>query len=199
VGIGDVMMDEAEAKAHFAALNEHLKELRPLFDAFCARHGFWYMNRQALGRYPRIRIERTRTTTIWFDLSMGLDSNGKRFEKFWRELPYDFGGGAYCVLQDNSKQVFRFGKIIDCFQNRPFDQIGSILIHEMEIHLPTLEQWDVQYLLSHGTKVPLGGSAPPRSYADQWESAAQQPFTFEEWAEYYSRGGVSRDGMVARG
>jgi len=39
----------------FVALNEHLKEVQPIFDAFCARHGFVYVPRQAIGRYPRIR------------------------------------------------------------------------------------------------------------------------------------------------
>ena len=117
---------------------------------------------------------------------MGLDSEGKRFEWFRRDLPYDFGAGADCVLQNGSKHESRFGMMIECFRNRPFDQIGSILSYEMETHLPTLEQWDVQYLLSHGTRVPLRGSESTHLDADQWGTAAQQPFTFEEWARYYS-------------
>src|SRR6516165_5430607 len=71
---------DAMNEADFAALNEHLEELRPIFDAFCARHRFVYGDRKSLGRYPRIRIEKTGATKIWFDLWMECDKEGQRFE-----------------------------------------------------------------------------------------------------------------------
>jgi hypothetical protein len=56
------MLDEAAFLASnkvldWVALNEHLAEVRPIFDAFCTRNRFAYVNRLSLGRYPRMRIE----------------------------------------------------------------------------------------------------------------------------------------------
>jgi hypothetical protein len=61
-------MNEAEMKAHFEALNAHLLELRPIFDEFCDCHGFHYLDQVAVGRYPRIRIERRGPINLYFDL-----------------------------------------------------------------------------------------------------------------------------------
>jgi hypothetical protein len=145
-------MNESE----ISALNEHLEEVRPLFDSFCARHGFVYVNRSSLGRYPRVRIEKVGATTIWFDLWMECDKDGRRFERFRRDLPYELSAGAYVDLQDGSKYGTRFQKAVQCFAGKPFDQIGAVLQGEMERYLPTLEQWDVQYLKDNGKKVQLG-------------------------------------------
>lgn len=146
------MMNEAD----FAALNEHLEEVRPIFDAFCARHGFVYVNRKSLGRYPRIRIQRPGAPTIWFDLWMEFDKDGRRFERFRRDLPYELSAGASLILEDGSKYGVRFDKCFQCFAGKPFDQVGAVLETEMEKHLPTLERWDAQYLRENGEKVQLG-------------------------------------------
>lgn len=146
------MMNEAD----FAALNEHLKEIRPIFDDFCARNGFVYVDRKSLGRYPRIRIERPGKTNIWFDLWMEFDKNGQRVERFKRDLPYELSAGAYVDVQDGSKFGTRFQKAIQCFSGKPFNQISALLQSEMETKLPTLEAWDAQYLEDNGEKVNLG-------------------------------------------
>jgi len=140
----------------FAALNEHLEELRPLFDIFCARHGFVYVDRKSLGRYPRVRIEKTATTKIWFDLWMECDRDGHRFERFRRDLPYELSAGAFVDVPDGSKYGVRFSDSVQCFSGKPFDQVGAVLQSEMEKHLPTLEGWDVQYLREKGKKSQLG-------------------------------------------
>src|SRR5580700_918068 len=136
------MLDEAD----FVALNEHLEEVRPIFDGFCATHGFVYVSRTALGRYPRVRIKRLRETEIWFDLWMEEDKDGNRFEQFRHDLPYELSAGACVVVQDGSKHGTRFSKIMLCFVGKPFDEVGAILQSEMEKHLPTLETWDAQHL-----------------------------------------------------
>jgi hypothetical protein len=146
------MMNEAD----FAALNEHLEEVRPIFDAFCARHGFVCVDRKSLGRYPRVRIEKTGATKIWFDLWMECDKDGQRFERFKRDLPYELSAGAYVDVQDGSKYGTRFQKAIQCFSGKPFEQVSAVLQSEMEKHLHTLEQWDVQHLKDNGKKVQLG-------------------------------------------
>jgi hypothetical protein len=33
----------------FIALNEHLQEVQPIFDTFCARHGFANLNERSSG------------------------------------------------------------------------------------------------------------------------------------------------------
>jgi hypothetical protein len=155
------MMNEADFLASnkfmdFVALNEHLKEVRPIFDDFCARHGFVYVPRQAIGRYPRIRIARDGLTRLYFDLWMDFDEKGSRFEKFRRDLPYSLYAGASIIENDGSKHGVRFQKGFVCFSGKPFDQVAAVLQSEMEQHLPTLEGWDAQYLKDNGQKVRLG-------------------------------------------
>lgn len=151
------MKDETDFEAHFAALNEHLEEVRPIFDAFCASHGFSYVNRRALGRYPRIRIQRPGEPKIWSDLWMELDKHGQRFEHFRRDLPYELSGGAYLDVQDGSKYGARFGTSLQCFAGRPFEEVGAVLQEQMEKHLLILEGWDSQCLKEHARRQQLGG------------------------------------------
>ena len=146
------MMNEAD----FKTLNEHLQEVRPIFDDFCAQNGFAFVDRKSLGRYPRIRIERPGTTRIWFDLWMELDKDGHRVEHFRRDFPYELSAGAYVDVPDDSKHGTRFQKSFQCFSGKPFDQISAVLQGEMQTHLRTLEEWDVQYLKDKGKKVQLG-------------------------------------------
>jgi hypothetical protein len=146
------MMNEAD----FAALNEHLQEMRPIFDDFCTRNGFVYVDRKSLGRYPRIRIEKPGATKIWFDLWMESDKDGQRFERFRRDLPYELSAGAYVDVQDGSKYGTRFQKSLQCFSDKPFDQVGAVLQNEMQKHFHTLEEWDTPYLKDNGEKVQLG-------------------------------------------
>lgn len=145
-------MDETD----FEALNEHLQEVRPIFDAFCASHDFVYVDRRALGRYPRIRIEKTTALKTWFDLWMECDKNGRRFERFSRDVPYELSAGVYVDVQDGSKYGIRFQKAILCFSGKPFRQVGPVLRTEMDRCLKKLEQWDVECLKDDGTKVQLG-------------------------------------------
>jgi hypothetical protein len=147
-------------EAHFAALREHLQEVRPIFDEFCARHSFVYASQSSLGRYPRIRIVRPGLykddiIELWFDLWMGLDEKGNYFEEFRRDLPYDLGAGAYINVSDDSGHTSRVGIRFACFSGKPFDQVGAVLQGEMQKHLVTLEKWDVQYLKDHGERVQL--------------------------------------------
>ena len=87
---------------HYAQLNEHLKEFAPIIDSFCSSHGFLYVDRISLGRYPRIRVERNETHKIWLDLWLELDDDGQRFAKFRPDLPYELSAGAAVVIQDGS-------------------------------------------------------------------------------------------------
>jgi len=66
-------------------LAEHLQAVRPLVDEFARAHGFELVDPRSLGRYPRIRIARADQPQIWFELWMGLDEHGRRYERFRRD------------------------------------------------------------------------------------------------------------------
>src|ERR1700677_2944719 len=88
----------------FIKLRKHLSTVRPIIDEFCRAHEFACVNPLSLGRYPRIRIEKAGDINRWLDLWMGLDKDGKRFEKYFDDVPYDLSAGAYADFKD--KTVF---------------------------------------------------------------------------------------------
>ena len=143
-------MTETEYMAMFAAINEPLKELTPIFDAFCKDHSFSYVNRKALGRYPRIRINRSKHYTIWFDLWMECDPDGRRYEKFWREAPFELGAGSTVDYHQPEFRV-RYGKAALCFSHKPFCALAAILREHMDLWLPKIEKWDCAFLKEHGS------------------------------------------------
>jgi hypothetical protein len=145
------MMTEAD----FAALSEHLVEVRPIFDEFCAQSGFVHVAKTAIGRYPRVRIARERLTRLYFDLWMDWNEEGRRFEKFRRNLPYSLYAGASIIDDSGAGCRIRFQKGITCFSGKPFDQVGAVLLSEMQKHLPVVELWDAQHLREKGKEVQL--------------------------------------------
>jgi hypothetical protein len=148
--------DYAAFKAHFDALNEHLQEIHPIMDDFCSRNGFAYVDKKSLGRYPRIRIEKLGPIELWFDLWMELDKDGRRFERFSPDLPYELSAGAHVIVEDGSAHGTRFQKSLLCFSGKPFERVGAVLKSEMEKYLCIIKEWDAQYLIEHGDKVKLG-------------------------------------------
>jgi hypothetical protein len=143
-------------EADFDALREHLHEVRPIIDAFCERHGFVYADPMTLGRYPRIRIERRGAVTVWFDLWMEFDKNGRYFKKFWRGIPYELSAGASFDIVDESLCGVGFYKVLTCFSAVPFEQVGSMLMEQMEKHVDVVMSWDEALLRREGTMRRLG-------------------------------------------
>ena len=139
-----------------ATLIEHLSEVRPIFDVFCAQYGFVPVAQASIGRYPRIRIERSGAVNVWFDLWMEFDREGRRFEHFTRDLPYELSTGASVVLEDEFNGTVRFQKAIQCFSGKPFAEVGAVLLSEMQKYLSIVEKWDAHHLLTYGKKVDLG-------------------------------------------
>ncbi len=144
------------AHGHYAALNEHLLEVRPIMDEFCAQNGFVYVDRKSLGRYPSVRIERPGSITLWFDLRMEDDKEGNRFEEFRRDIPYELNAGAYIEMPDGSRDGIRYSKYLVCFSGKPFREVGAVLCSEMEKYLPIVDKWDAQYLTSVAIEFPNG-------------------------------------------
>jgi hypothetical protein len=149
--------------ADFVALGQNLCEVRPIFDGFCARHGFGHANPHSMGRYPRVRIHRMMRPLIYFDLWMALDANGRRFEHYRPDLPYDLGAGAYVDMkEDGPTGGTRFGTSMVCLSARPLSAITPVLLQTMEEHLPRLEAWGVRDLQERGRRSPIAAVARNR-------------------------------------
>ena len=145
-------MKESDLEAFYS----HLSEVRPIIEKFCALNGFELVDQKSLGRYPRIRIKRPGMVRCWFDLSMELDTNGRRYEKFSRDIPYELSAGAYVDVQDGSKYGSRFQKSVSCFSGTPFGRVPAILQNEMQKYLPRIDGWDMDSLKDKGQKIELG-------------------------------------------
>lgn len=146
-------------EADYDALRKHLIEVMPIFDMFCGSHGFNYLPKPAglehlkfwpsLGRYPRVRVNRYGDINLYFDLWMDEDKNGERFEQFRRDLPYSlYCGGGLDEFDGPDRVRFHIG--FTCFSGKPFDQVGAVLMNEMETYLPIIESLDAQYLRDFG-------------------------------------------------
>jgi hypothetical protein len=141
--------------ADFIALGQNLGEARLIFDDFCARHGFVHANPLSLGRYPRIRVTKTAATLMYFDLWMALDANGRRFEQYRPDLPYDLGAGVWIDVPDDNGGGTRFSSFGECLSARPLQEIIPVLLQTMEEHLPGLVAWSVDDLKAKGRRSPL--------------------------------------------
>lgn len=141
----------------FLTLNEHLEEVRPVFDRFCTQHGFAWVDKRSLGRYPRVRIRKEGKIDVWYELAMAPDEHGQRIDRFTPDALYELGAGGSITVQDGSRFGTRFQKAFWCFSGVPFHRVPAILMAELEKHLPQLEEWDAEYLKAHGQRVRLGG------------------------------------------
>ncbi|MBS2035703.1 hypothetical protein JST97_12000 [bacterium] len=136
-------LDEEFLWGHFAAINDHLSELKPIIDQFCARYKFRAIENRA-ERNPRIRLERAGQPTLWLDLRME-QKQGR--EVIHQDLPYELSCGA--ILDDGQG---RYYKILQCFSGRPFEQVLSQLKGELENALRLLLTWDAKFLKKNGDR-----------------------------------------------
>ena len=148
-----VMMTQAD----YERLRVHLDEVEPLALEFCNRHGFSRVPRERLGRYPRLRVNSVGRPSTWIELSMDLDGQGKRFELFRPGLPYSLHAGVYLDVYDTPQTGTRFYSPVSTgFVAKPFEEVGAVLIEEMEKLLPDLAGWDANALQARGKRSPLG-------------------------------------------
>lgn len=147
-------MDESD----YLALNQHLEEVLPIISRFNKLHDFSMVDRISLGRYPRIRIQKSTPLCIWFELWMKLDKDGRHYEEFRRDIPYELSAGAFTDIHEGSKDRFRYAKSFVCFNDLPFDQVSSVLEKALLKDLPTLDGWNAEYLVRTGEKIKLGGA-----------------------------------------
>ncbi|MFN8609484.1 MAG: hypothetical protein U0931_18240 [Vulcanimicrobiota bacterium] len=136
-------LDEDYLWDHFAAINDHLSELKPIVDQFCARYKFTASEHRA-ERNPKIRLERAGQPALWLDLRM---EQKRDREVIHQDLPYELSCGA--ILDDGQG---RYYKIVQCFAGRPFEQVTGTLKSELEKALRTLLGMDVAYLRKNGDR-----------------------------------------------
>lgn len=148
----DTYLDSEYLVGEYASLNAHLVEILPLIAKFCEENGFCFANRKSLGRYPRVRIERIRgQITEWYDLSMDLTPDGKRYEDFEPGRPYGLGAGAFFVqpaTEGSRARMYSFAKCI--FEQRPYSQVKTALIGELILGLSEISRWDSVFLEKNG-------------------------------------------------
>ena len=87
---------------------------------------------------------------------MGLDAAGHRFERFSRDLPYDFGADVFMIVTDSMGHQTRFNAWVTIFRDKPFDEIGAVLRGELDNHLVIVENVTAEYLRSYGKQLELG-------------------------------------------
>jgi len=147
-------MTEDEFERHFRMLGQHLGPVRPIFRAFCEKHGFEEMQRTAIGRYPRIRCWKQGIVEPWIDLWMSVDNTGKRFETFSEKLPYELSAGSSFQRKDQNGQVWRYSKCFAIWE-KPGDVIAEGLLEDLEGALDVIGKWDAGFLEKHGEGIRL--------------------------------------------
>lgn len=143
-------------ESDFANLSLHLESVRPLVEEFCQRRGFERIEGPSVGRYPRIRLQRTGEIILWIDLWMGLDSAGHRFSQFFPSIPYELSAGAYFDEPSGHREKFRFQKSFLIWTAKPFTEVPANLNSALEEALVEIEKWDLSFLREQGLRVRLG-------------------------------------------
>ena len=143
----------------FEILNRHLGAVKPIFNHFCDKYGFIFAPQLSIGRYPRIRINKEKENEIglWFDLWMELDASGKRFTKFFPTIPYELSVGGKVDMKDGTLYGHRYYKSFSGFANKPFNEVSSILLEELETNYKIVSKWSVEFLKAEGKRIQLGG------------------------------------------
>lgn len=143
-------MNESE----WESLREHLSVLQPMMEQFCHHYAFSPSDPMTLGRYPRLRIERGGDLTLWFDLWMALDDNGKYYSKFHSNIPYDLSAGVYFETEEGSERT-RYDYSFACLERVPFSELTEKVTPAMTAALPRIAAIERRWLLSHGRRVVL--------------------------------------------
>lgn len=137
--------DESYLFDHFLDLNRHLSEVRPIFDRFCREHGFAYVDRRSVGRYPIVQVERPGPVCLKLRFELGLDAEGRRYLRFHPQLQHELSVGASLPDPDG---YCRWEVIFD---HRPFIEVPGVLESELERALALAESWDEAWLRRNGT------------------------------------------------
>lgn len=140
----------------FEQLRLHLGRVLPNIENFCIEAGYEFVNQKSLGRYPRIRIERTGEINRWIELWMELDEDGNRYEHYFEEIPYELSAGAYINIPDHTEYGHRFQKSFLLFSRKKFKDIPTIITTELKKANEKLAGWNRNILINEGKRVDFG-------------------------------------------
>lgn len=155
---------EEEFEEHFRKLRAHMELARPVFDQFSAKHGFHWRT-QALGRSPRIIVDRPGDIELGIELAMNLDKIAVPITQlqFAPDLPHWLGVWALLDISGSPvhpaglKSVLglRLHKTHTVFEAAPFHEILPGLALHLEKLLSVAESWTPMDLIQTGYRVQL--------------------------------------------
>jgi hypothetical protein len=137
----------------FKSLRVHLEQVTPITDAFCNRYGFVSMSQQSIGRYPRIRLTKDMDIHYWIDLWMAYDTNGKRFTRFFDEVPYDLAAGASFFDESDEGNKIRHQMNVSIWKIEPFNKMITTLEASLELAFKIISPWTMADLKAKGEKI----------------------------------------------
>jgi len=125
----------------FERLRRYLEvEVHPIFDAFVLSHDLTRATR--LGRYPRVRAERTRDdgAVLWIEFCMALDPQGRYFEEFFEGAPHELGAGVFIDVQEKEELV-RYHETLALYMDRPYVLAVKTLKEDLERLWEQVASW----------------------------------------------------------
>jgi hypothetical protein len=137
-------LDSPEA---YQRLGQHLSVVDPIIEEFCRDTGF---ARRTTGvtRYPIRRLDRHGEVSWFIELRMDEDERGERFDRFFPDVPYTLGGGAW--MDRGGHRYFDVSVIT--FTRLPFQQIPSRLASDLRQTWERIRHFTPDYLIALGPR-----------------------------------------------
>ena len=123
----------------FDALRRSLCKFEPAVQAFCVQYGF---KQRAIGRYPKLRLERTRADSQinqWIDLWMKYDDEGKYRTSWDEKTPFELNGGADLSFDSDGKIIVRY-VTCEVWQSMPYEEAVLSIVDSLEKLLIEIEK-----------------------------------------------------------
>lgn len=115
----------------YVRLGRHLEEIDAVFQQFLRASGY-SDNTGALGRYPHRSAIFYGSVCRKIDLQMAEDSEGKRFDAFFPDIPYTLWAGAWLDEGDiryTARRPSDANFIV--FERLPFSSVKQVLLDSL--------------------------------------------------------------------
>jgi hypothetical protein len=138
----------------YERLSEHLTAIDVPLGAFAASHGYTIEHH---GRYPNRRLTQRGPLVRSIHITMDVDESGKRFDRFFSDIPYIVWGGAW--IDDHVAHIRISSPHVETWQV-PF----SSLVRTLPMHLDHFHSYlsaiTEDYIRGCGTRSPLSDVPP---------------------------------------
>ncbi len=115
----------------YVRLGKHLEEIDAIFQLFLKESGYTD-NTGTLGRYPHRSAVLYNRVCRKIDLQMDDDSDGKRFDEFFPDIPYTLWAGAWL---DDGDVRYGASRPSDAnffmFERLPFLRVKQVLLESL--------------------------------------------------------------------